>query len=316
MIIKYRERPAKIAGYEALLRRISYNHPKRAQVQEKLSNTLAGLGGEERLDRMMDYFDPPYSYLVLQDLSLPSHCQIDTMIITESRIFLLEVKNISGRLKFTTNPSALQKVLPNGEVKGLKSPLVQAANSKWKVEKMLRWIHCPLPVESIIVIAYPSQIVENVPLGAKVWSADETFFQLMQMEMGRPLISPEEMKALGEHFLTAHEPYNPFPLAEKFGIELTAIETGVFCPHCRLKKMERFHRRWKCTDCNIFNVDAHHEAINEWFMLYKSTINTAECKNFLGLRNLVAAARLLQSIGLEEMGGRRHRYYVQKVEKS
>lgn len=314
LIIKYRERPAKIAGYEALLKRISPNHPKRKQIQEKLNNTLAGFGGEERLDRMLKYFDPPYPYLLMQDLSLPGACQVDTMIITKSRIFLLEVKNIGGRLKFTTNPSTLQKVLPNGELKGFKSPLVQAATTKLKVERVLKSINCSLPVQSIIVIAFPSQIIENVPAGALVWSADEVFFQLMQMEMGKNLISLEEMNAVGNHMLNVYESYNPFPLIEKFGMEITDIQAGVFCPDCRLIKMARFHRRWRCEKCSLVSRDAHHEAINEWFMLCKLTISTAECLTFLGLNDLDAAKRLLKRIGLREMGGRRHRYYIQQDE--
>lgn len=45
MIVKYRDRSAKIAGYEALLRRLAPTHPKRTMIADALYNDIAGIGG-------------------------------------------------------------------------------------------------------------------------------------------------------------------------------------------------------------------------------------------------------------------------------
>ncbi|PSL40657.1 nuclease-like protein [Planomicrobium soli] len=310
MIIKYRNKPAKIAGYEALLKRLPAHHTKRGLIQEKLNGARAGIGGEERLDQLLESFDPSYPYLLLQDVELPGKCQIDLLVITPSQIVLLEVKNMAGRLRFTENPSALHQLTPAGETKGYKSPVVQIETAEMKVAKLLKLIDYPLRIQSAIVVAYPSQIVESVPLGTKVWSADEVLLQLNRLQMAAPSISIDQMKMLGDHFLSIQEHYNPFPLAPKFNISLEEIESGVFCPRCLLKKMDRLVRKWECKSCYLLSSDAHFEALDEWFMLYKPTITTAECQEFLDLPDRDAAKRLLKRMGLEERGGRRHRQYV------
>jgi hypothetical protein len=313
LIIKYRNKPAIIAGYEALLKRLPAHHVKRGGIQDKLNAAKAGLGGEERLDRLLNFFDPPYPYLLLQDMELPDGLQIDTMMITQSCIFLLEVKNMAGILRFQENPSALHQVTPNGEIRGHKSPAVQAETAQLKIEKILKLLNFPLHVHNAIVIAYPSQIVENVPPGTKVWSADEVLVRLYNLDVPMPQISLEEMKSLGNHLLAMQQRYNPFPLAQKLDIDLKKIENGVFCPRCRLKKMDRFQRKWECKSCFLLSGDAHFEAVEEWFMLCKPTISTNECKDFLGLTSLEAAKRLLKRMDLVEVGGRRHRRYAQRT---
>ncbi|MDN7241749.1 nuclease-related domain-containing protein [Planococcus sp. N028] len=313
MIIKYRNKPAKIAGYEALLKRLPAHYEKRGVIQEKLNSARAGIGGEERLDRLLDFFEPPYPHLLLQDVELPDHLQIDTMMITQSCVFLLEVKNMSGILRFQENPSALHQVTPNGEIRGHKSPVIQAETAQLKVEKILKLLNFPLRVQSAIVIAYPSQIVENVPPGTKVWSADEVLVRLYNLDMPKPKISLEQMKSLGDQFLSLQQKYNPFPLAPKFDIQLQNIENGVFCPRCRLKKMDRFQRKWECKSCFLLSNDAHFEAVEEWFMLCQPTITTNQCKDFLGLSSLEAAKRLLKRMELDEIGGRRHRRYAKRI---
>ncbi|TWT03562.1 nuclease-related domain-containing protein [Planomicrobium sp. CPCC 101079] len=312
MIIKYRDKPAKIAGYEALLKRLPAHHGKRGLIQEKLNGARAGLGGEERLDQLLESFDPPYPYLLLQGVELPGKCQIDLMLITPSWIMLLEVKNIAGRLRFTENPSALHQLTPTGETKGYKSPITQMETAEMKITKLLKHLDCPLRVKSALVIAYPSQIVEAVPSGIKVWSADEVLIQLDRLQMAAASISPGQMKALGDHLLSIQDHYNPFPLAPKFNISPDEIENGVFCPRCRLKKMDRFLRKWECKSCFLLIGDAHFEALEEWFMIYKSTITTAECQEFLDLPDRDTAKRLLKRMGLEERGGRRHRQYAKQ----
>ncbi|MGI2327701.1 nuclease-related domain-containing protein [Planococcus sp. YIM B11945] len=312
MIIKHRNKPAKIAGYEALLKRLPAHHEKRRAIQDHLNNARAGLGGEERVDRLMKAFDPPYPYLLLQDVELPNECQIDLLLITPGTLVLMEVKNIAGRLRFSENPSALHQLAPTGELKGLKSPVVQMETAEMKITKLLEHLDFPLRIQSVIIIAYPSQIVENVPPGTKIWSADEVLIRLNQLEMPKKRITTEQMKTVGEYFLSVQQPYNPFPLAPKFSILLDEIENGVYCPRCRLRKMDRFVRKWECKSCYLLSSDAHFDAIEEWFMICKPTITTKECQKFIGIADLDTAKRILKRMGLAEIGGRRNRQYTLK----
>lgn len=311
MIIKHRYRPVKIAGYEALLKRLPVNHVKRRVVVDKLDSANAGAGGEERIDTVLSYFEPDYPFLIIQDLSLPERSQIDTLLILQDRIIILEVKNLSGELQHRTNPSALHQTMPNGYRRFLKSPVIQIEVAKIKLQKVLKTIECQVPIETVVVMAYPSQFIEDVPPGAKVWVSEEVLVQLYRIDINNKLLSVEQMHALANKLLSINQQYQPFPLAPKLNINLQDIETGVFCPHCKLRKMKRIVRRWECDFCDIYSLDAHLDALDEWFMLYKSTITTKECQDFLGLPSNQSAQRALKRKNLKEVGGKRYRYFIE-----
>lgn len=74
-----------------------------------LNYEKAGAGGEERVDELLSFFEPNYPFVVIQDLSLPDRGQIDTIIITQDRLFILEIKNMGGKLRHQTNPSVLHQ---------------------------------------------------------------------------------------------------------------------------------------------------------------------------------------------------------------
>lgn len=312
MIIKHRNRPAKIAGYEALLKRLPANHEKRRTIIEKLSNANAGAGGEERIDTLLSYFEPDYPFIMIQDLSLPEQSQIDTLLILQDRILILEIKNLGGELNLRTNPSALGQTLSNGQRRFFKSPIIQIEVAKIKLEKILKTINCQLPIETAVVMAYPSQFVENVPPEANVWSAEEVLVQLYRIGIRTKILNEEEMHLLGNKLLTIDQRYHPFPLATNFNINLQEIENGVFCPRCRLRKMKRNLRKWECSFCDIYTLDAHLNALDEWFMICKPTITTNECKDFLGLPTIESAQRALRRKKLKELGGRRYRYFTEE----
>lgn len=314
MIIKNREEPAKIRGYEALLKRLSPAHPERSVIKTKLNSAKAGHGGEERLDRALEFFDPPYPHRIIQDFSLsdPFKIQVDTVLLTQSCVFLLEIKNISGKLQFKQNPSALHSILGDGKIRSYKSPITQMNETTMRMRKFLKNLGSPLPVVSIIVIAHPSQIVEDAPPTACVLSAGEVSFYLSKIKQPPPILSIEELHRLGQNFLSAHQDYQPFPLAPKFQIKLSEIETGVFCPRCHLGKMVRTNVAWECETCRLISRNAHSEALEDWFMLIKSTITTAECRDFIGLKNLDTAKQFLLKSDCQPVGSRRYRHYVPK----
>ncbi|MGK7376450.1 nuclease-related domain-containing protein [Planococcus sp. 1R117A] len=312
MIIKYRERTAKITGYEALLKRLPVNHEKSRKIQELLNYEKAGAGGEERVDELLSYFEPNYPFIVIQDLSLPDRSQIDTVFITQDRLLILEIKNMGGELRLRSNPSVLDQTLPNGKRRYFKSPVVQAETAKIKMEKVLKQFGCTLPVETAVVMAYPSQVIENVPLGATVWIADELFFQLHRLKIEDKLLTVDQMNSLGQNLLAVDQKYQPFPLAPNLRINLQDIQNGVYCPRCRFRKMNRVVRKWECPPCNLTDLNAHLDAIDDWFMLCKPTITANECKIFLGMPTQEAAKRALKRKKLEEVGGKRHRFYREK----
>lgn len=315
IIIKYRKRPAVIAGFEALSKRLPLNHLKQEVIKERINSIKAGFGGEERLDHLMKHFDPDYPYLIIQDLSISTNMdfQVDTLLVTRSCVILLEVKNISGRLRFTVNPSALHQTKASGEERAYQSPLVQAEMIKWKFESVLKSLNVVLPVHAFLVIAYPNQIVVDTPPGSVIWSADEVMIRLHNFNMPPEQISEDEMHQLGQQLLGLSSEFNPFPLASKHGISSGEIAKGVYCPSCKTIKMDRCKRSWHCSGCNLKSSEAHHEAIREWFMLIKPSISAAECQDFLELEHLSTARNILKNPLYKRVGNNKMRRYYSEM---
>lgn len=316
IIIKYRKRPVIISGFEALAKRLSANHLKQEVFKERINSINAGFGGEERLDHLMRYFEPEYPYLIIQDLSISTNVefQVDTALLTQSCVILLEVKNLSGRLRFTVNPSGLHQTKSSGEERGYPSPLVQAEVIKWKFESVLKSLDFVLPVYAFLVIAYPNQIVVDTPPGSVIWSADEVMIRLHNFNMPPEQISEFEMHQLGQRLLSIASEFNPFPLAPKYGIKPSEIGKGVYCPSCKIIKMERCKRSWHCPECKLISSDAHHEAIREWFMLIKPSISAAECKEFLELEHLSTARNILKNPLYKRVGNNKMRRYYREMQ--
>lgn len=315
MIIKHRRKPAKIAGYEALLKRLPIYHPKKEVIEDLMRSSNAGFGGEERLDHLLKYFDPNYQYLIIQDLSISPNVeiQIDTVLLTQSCVVLLEVKNISGRLRFSVNPSALHQTTSNGKERAYKSPLVQMEVIKWKFERLMKNLNYSLPIDTIIVIAYPNQIVDYTPPGSIIWSADEVMIRLQNYNMPQEQITTDELRKLGQQLLKVSAEYNPFPLAPKFDISPEEIQKGVLCPSCKYTKMNKVKRSWQCPACDLRSSDAHHQALEEWFMLIKPSITAAECKEFLELEYLSTARNILNHPFYKKVSNTKMRkYYMEK----
>ena len=295
------------------MKRLPIYHSKQESIEDLIKSAEAGYGGEERLDQLMKHFDPDYQYLIIQDLSISgnTNMQIDTLVLTQSCAILLEVKNISGRLRFTANPSSLHQTTASGMERAYKSPLVQMEVAKWKFEKLLKRLNYSLPVHTFPVIAYPNQIVVDSPPGSTIWGADEVMIRLQNLKMKSEQITYDELQKLGEQLLSVSSEYNPFPLAPKFDISSDEIKKGVLCPECKYTKMNKIKRSWKCEGCGLIDSEAHHQAIREWFMLIKPSISTAECKDFLELEYLSTARRLLSHPLYKKTGDSKlRRYYM------
>ncbi|WP_162287875.1 nuclease-related domain-containing protein [Indiicoccus explosivorum] len=311
MIMKQREEPRKIAGYEALLHRLPERHPKRERIQELLETSRAGYGGEANLDRIMFHFQPAFPAVQLRNLELgpPYAMQADTIVLTRSRLVLLEVKNLQGRLFFYSNPHVLVQQRLDGIQKTYTSPVVQVQEMMLKLDRFMRKADLMLPIEPAIVISYPSQIVEKPPDDMRLLAAREVNFFLSGINEEKPLLSGEELYSLGRKMAEAHSPYEPFPLLQRMEIGMEEIIQGVRCPGCGHLPMVFVRQRWRCPGCGAASRDAHRAAVRDLLMLSGPIINAGDAGRFLGIAGKDVPGRMLMREGLKATGNTRSRTY-------
>ncbi|HZG72957.1 MAG TPA: nuclease-related domain-containing protein [Chondromyces sp.] len=100
MIIKERKKSIYLRQLEALVRRVPRGHGKREEILLMAKKAGKGYRGEQAIDYPLSFLSED-KYFILHDVRLLGghhYFQLDTLILSEYFIVILEVKNISGIL--------------------------------------------------------------------------------------------------------------------------------------------------------------------------------------------------------------------------
>src|SRR5690625_728302 len=101
MIIRQRKKPLSLQKLDALISRLPENHPKLPMLRKQAAIEQKGFNGERKLDYHLETLSDDYSVLNNVCFSLyGKKTQIDSLIITEQAIFIIEVKSYEGIITF------------------------------------------------------------------------------------------------------------------------------------------------------------------------------------------------------------------------
>ncbi|MEK5067413.1 nuclease-related domain-containing protein [Sporosarcina sp. FSL K6-1508] len=300
-----------LEGLGAAIRRLTPEQKMSLPVLEaKYAAMKAGFGGERQLDKVFENYSFPMKYRVLHDLSLTSstHFQIDTLFITPSYGIIFEVKNIAGELKVVNNPPQLIRTLDNGEVKGFNSPITQVQSN---CELLQDWFHSrdiSLPVYGAVVLAYSKQRIELFDTTVPFLFPNAIPTYIRHLPTTTPLLDDAAFTRLTDEFIASHREFIPPPICSTYPTIRDKIIQGVACPSCGFLGMKKYMKGWRCTECDRTSIDAHKQAIREWFLLYGGKMMNKDCRDFLQIERQ-SATRILQSMDLRKEGENRNRTY-------
>jgi len=162
-----RSPPALLRGIPRLIARIPPNHRKVQHLKEQLYRISAGYSGECNVDSYIERTRFPESTKVFTDVQLrisPNFTfQIDTLIITESYVLIVEVKNIKGTIRFVQNPPHLEQVLETGDEVVIDCPVYQVESNKLNLDEWFLQRGIKLKTLGLVVLANPNTKVKDVP---------------------------------------------------------------------------------------------------------------------------------------------------------
>lgn len=240
--LKRREKPEILILYQDLdkRRKISYEEKK------TIVNLTKGYEGECKFDdRLEKYLDD--KVLILNDLLLTikgSSVQIDSLIITESTVYLYEVKNYEGNYVMRKEQFL---TLHNQEIAYPLTQLNRATSllrqlfSSWKID---------IKIESSIVFINPSFVLYE----AKV---DAPFIFSGQIDSHLTKISQEQINLfwqtdipnqLAEKLMYEHEKEAPFQIKGPI-IDYEKLRRGITCISCGSFDLIVTQRAVKCLVC-------------------------------------------------------------------
>ena len=264
------------------------------------------------MDKVFENYAFSMNYRVLHDLSLKSstHFQIDTLLITPSYAIVFEVKNIAGELKLVNNPPQLIRKLDNGEVKGFNSSITQLQSNCELLQDWFHSKHVALPIYGAIVLAYSKQRIELFDTKTPFLFPNAVPTYIRNLPIDTPLLDDGAFTGLVHELVASHREFIPNPICLTYPEIKNKIITGVACPSCGFLGMQKYMKGWRCTACDGTSVDAHKQAIRDWFLLYGGKMTNKDCREFLHIERQQTANRILRSMDLHTEGANRNRSYT------
>ncbi|MBK3494808.1 NERD domain-containing protein [Viridibacillus sp. YIM B01967] len=297
---------------KSLVYRLSQSHPQYLYIQDEIGRIEAGDKGEEVIMFKLDGLNLPYEHYIFHNLNLyiESHIQIDTLIITPYYIMIFEVKNIRGAIELRQNPQQLIRTLENGEIHSFNSPEAQLEEYTHQMKQLFQEQGLIIPVHGAVVFAFASSYIKETSVKTKVLLRNEICSFLHNMKVKESILTVKELKAMKNFLLAKHRHYHPYPLCQRYKIEMDHIKTGVICEVCGDVGMQRAYGRWRCHKCGEESRDAHKQTLREYAWLIDSTISNKECRHFLQIDNVDLAKRILMEYSSQKSGKYRYAKYV------
>ncbi|SHS90229.1 Nuclease-related domain [Mycobacteroides abscessus subsp. abscessus] len=201
-----------------------------------------GFAGEMKFDQLIKNLQE--ERYVLSDLLLEinnSYFQIDSVIITQASIYLLDIKNFQG--DYYLESDKLYSVTSKREYK---NPVIQLKRSSTLFRQLLQFLKLNYLIESSVIFINPE-------------------FTLYQAPMDQPLILPTQVdrflkdlnrtpsklndghKHLAQKLLSLHQPKNPFTTLPKY--DYNQLQKGIYCKTCFSFFLSVKNQDYVCEKC-------------------------------------------------------------------
>ena len=311
MIVKAYAKSIHLETMKMLLKRLSADHPMYSKISKQIGTTRAGDIGEEIVFRELEKMQLPFKYYVFHKLLLfaENAFELDILLITPFGAIILEVKNISGTLEFTKNPSQMIQRKDSGEINKYPCPAVQLNEYKYQLSQFFIDHNIPIPIYGAVVFASRKSFVKISTDKAEILYRNEVRPFLRRFHTLKPTINEEDMEKIKDLLLLKNTPFVYFPLSKHFSIQSEDIIRGVECKRCGYLGMKKISRTWFCPSCGKNDSSAHKFAITSYFLLCKDSITNNECREFLLLNNRYEAKRILANSNLIKTGDNKSTIY-------
>ncbi len=298
MIKKERKKTLRIRKYEALLRRLPQSHPKREQIQQDYKKYLAGFRGELAVDYHLKYIGS--SFDIYQDVRLPindSYFQIDTLLVSQQVIVILEVKNFAGTLHFDEELMQMIRTFEEKE-EGYAHPIFQVKRNALLLKKRLSLDKFPdIPIEFLVVISNPSTIIKFRKTSYHIIHAGALPDRLITLHQKYKYdyFEKKDLKRVSTLIQKKDIPDNP-NLLQYYSIPKDEILKGVHCPACHSVSMTRNKGFWNCPLCKYRSKTAHIDTFEDYALLIDTTITNQECRCFFKIASRNISYKILKEL--------------------
>jgi hypothetical protein len=237
MIVKERTKPEELVILQTLKPRMNLE-------EKDLLNLFTlekGYEGEVQFDHW--FTDYRAECLIINDLLLEVNgtlFQIDSLVITQDRLHLFEVKNMEGDYyldgdKFKTSAGA-----------EVKNPLHQLSRAESLLKQLLKNLGFYTPLEPHLVFINPEFALLQAPLKSPIILPNQLNRFMKNMNRTSSKLTSKHTK-LAEALLSLHIKKSPFTRVPEYNFEM--LRKGVICGTCG-EFLESYSRnKYICRNC-------------------------------------------------------------------
>ncbi|MBN3553704.1 NERD domain-containing protein [Fictibacillus nanhaiensis] len=317
MIKKVRLKPIYMNKIQLLMSRLEDALVKQS-LEIELSKMTAGFRGEDSINYFLNMLPNKKECHVLHDLRIPHEStffQIDTLILNHAYILIIEVKNISGNLFFDHTFNQLLRT-KNGIEEPFQDPIAQVERQKYQLEHWLSKNKFPsVPIETLVVMTHSQSVLKTNDMSSRISKKVIHSVQLLdrirhlqRKYKQHVIVSGDVMNKITRRLIKEHTPRD-VDVMERYKISKEMIIKGVQCEGCLGFEMIKGHGSWRCSKCGHTSKKAHIKALKDYSMLYHSTINNQQARDFLLVNSISIASKLLVSMNLPYTGTFKDRKY-------
>lgn len=276
-----------------------------------------GYSGECNADQYLERYQFSKSTQILTNVHLRTSSgftfEVDTLILSEKFVLIVEVKNLKGIIRFVQNPPHLRQVLETGEETILNCPYSQIETNKSNLNEWFRQQGIQLKSIGLLVLSNPNTIVKEAPPFFPIVYKKQIPHHLQKLESYETILKPSQIHEISRKILANQASFNPYPLCSYYSIDVKELRRGLLCRYCNNLLNRKNRETWLCTICGKVAEDPYNEGISDWIKLVKNTITNEECKVFLGLKDSNAARYALSKSSLIKKGKSTATFYIPGV---
>ncbi|QCR31855.1 nuclease-related domain-containing protein [Lysinibacillus sp. SGAir0095] len=209
--------------------------------QQNYSNLSKGFEGELKFDVLTSNL--VNDCLVLNDLLLKTNSQtfqIDTLLLTNNLIYLLEIKNYVGDFYYKSDRLFMKDQLE------ISNPLIQLTRSESLLSQLLNKLNYTIPIQSFVIFINPSFTLYQAP-------PDKPFIFPTQLQRfistlsSQPSKLKNQHKKLAEKLVSLHIEESNIKQIPSFDFQL--LRKGILCSNCYSFITKINGMKCICTSC-------------------------------------------------------------------
>lgn len=239
------------------------------------------------------------------------YIQIDTLIITQHGIFLIEIKNYSGMIQFDETIGKTIKTSNKGEIEKFDCSVHQVDRAVHGLTQILSKLPVRVPIIPTLIMANSKTEITQYPRSVPVKYKKQLPRYVRQRLATKETITEEERRIIENQIHTHITTKNQIPLCERYAIPPTDLKSGIICPHCEQTMHKIQGRSWTCTNCQFISTSVIEQLRIDWFELIHPTLTNRQLRHFLQI-NTKSATRILTKLDLQKNGTTRDTYYTLK----